>query len=217
MKHRSQEHGGIMPGILRLAYLTLTLGVALSLASCSKHRQATSVAPSQEVPPLVFYEVTETLLDGSSYPLSALRGQVVLISNIALECGTTPQLKGLEELHREFASQGLTVIGVPSNEFSGESVDDHSKIQTYCSKRFGVTFPLLKPGSLVGPDKRELFRFLTQHCAEDLAGEVSFNLEKFLIDRNGSVRARFGPFANPMSQHVRAEIKELLAEEAPAQ
>jgi glutathione peroxidase len=136
----------------------------------------------------------------------------VLISNIALECGTTPQLKGLEDLYREFNSRGLTVIGVPSNEFSGESVDDHSKIQTYCFKRFGVTFPLLAPGSLVGPNKRELFRFLTQQCAEELAGEVSFNLEKFLVDRHGNVRARFGPFANPMSQHVRSKVQQLLAE-----
>lgn len=161
------------------------------------------------------YSISETLLDGSSYPLSQLRGQVVLVANFALRCGTTPQLKALEETHRQFEALGLVVIGVPSNDFTGEAMDDHAEIQHSCSKRFGVTFPLLSPGRVVGTQKRELYQHLTQQAPSEMRGEVGFNFEKFLVDRQGRVRMRFGPFSNPASKHVRAAIQELLDEKAP--
>lgn len=201
-------------GLGACAVASLCCG-ALGLAACSASsspRHSSTAAAGSDISVPEFALIQETFLSGEPVPLSRYLGQVVLVSNLSFKCGTTPQLSALEQLFQEYQAQGLVVLGVPSSDFTGEDMSDHSAIKSFCSKRFGVTFPLLEPAPIVGEHKRPLFRLLTEGGGDRLNGEVSFNLEKFLIDRHGKPRYRFGPFTSATSSQVRDAVRELLAE-----
>lgn len=150
---------------------------------------------------------------GKPLSFSSYAGQVILVSNIALKCGTTPQLSALEELYETYHEQGFIVLGFPSNDFTGKNEPtDPVKIGDMCKNDFGVTFPILAPGHVRGEKIQEVFRFLTHSCHDKYQGEVHFNFEKFLIDRAGKVRHRFGPFTSAKSHKLRREVEALLEE-----
>ncbi len=160
----------------------------------------------------VLYDFKGTLLSGKTVPLSNYKGKVVLLTNIALKCGTTPQLRELQALYTEYSPKGLVILGFPSNDFTGVEPSEPEVIQRMCKTNFGVTFPLLVPGAVTGPKKQEVFAFLTSNGPEDIQGEVGFNFEKFLVDKNGMVRKRFGPFNGAQSEAVRKSVEDLLNE-----
>lgn len=159
------------------------------------------------------YEVVETLPGGGQKRLADYKGQVLLIVNIALECGTTPQLAAIEKLYTEQAPHGLMVLGFPSGQFTGEDVSDPSAVRHACQKRFGVTFPLFAPGAVAGPQIRGVFRHLTTQGPAETRGPIVFNFEKFLVDRRGALRYRFGSFTPASGTKMERAINELLKEE----
>lgn len=140
-----------------------------------------------------------------------------LVVNVASKCGLTPQYAGLEELHREFAPQGLTVVGMPCNQFMFQEPGTDDEIAQFCSVNYGVTFQLLAKGKVNGRNAEPLYRELRE--AQDSSGEagkVQWNFEKFVIgqdptDGGSPTIARFRPRTEPNDPELRAAIEAALA------
>ncbi len=158
------------------------------------------------------YDFSVITLEGEQIDLSKFRGQVMLIVNTASRCGFTPQYRELEELYEEYKDRGFVVLGFPSNDFSNQEPGTNEEIRSFCTQKFGVTFPLMCKESVIGEHKQAVFEFLTDQSPEEFRGEVGWNFEKFLIDRKGNVRARHSSFTNPLSSHLKDELNELLKE-----
>ena len=151
-------------------------------------------------------------LQGDPTTLGALTGgRPALLVNVASRCGLTPQYEGLEELQREYGERGFTVVGVPCNQFAGQEPGTAEEIATFCSATYGVTFPMAAKVEVNGPDAHPLYQRLTQAPdADGQAGPVQWNFEKFLLDGDGSVVARFRPRTEPTAPEVRTAIEQLL-------
>jgi glutathione peroxidase len=140
-----------------------------------------------------------------------LQGRVALVVNVASRCGLTPQYAGLEALHEQYADRGFTVLGVPCNQFKGQEPGTAEEIAEFCSATYGVTFPLTEKVDVNGTDAHPLYQRLTEAPdAAGAAGEIQWNFEKFLLDRTGTVVARFRPKTEPDAPEVRAAIEAAL-------
>ncbi|MGY1781517.1 glutathione peroxidase [Geodermatophilus sp. SYSU D01036] len=152
-------------------------------------------------------------LQGEDTTLGALTGRrPALVVNVASRCGLTPQYTGLEELQREYGPRGFTVVGVPCNQFAGQEPGTAEEIGSFCSATYGVTFPMTGKVDVDGEGAHPVYQRLTE--APDAAGEagpVQWNFEKFLVDGDGAVVARFRPMTEPGAPEVRTAIEALLA------
>ncbi len=149
-------------------------------------------------------------IDGKDTSLKAFDGKVVLLVNVASQCGYTPQYKGLEALYRKFKDQGLVVVGVPCNDFGAQEPGSASDIKEFCSTKYQVTFPLLEKIHVKGPEQHPLYAALTGPKAA-FPGDVKWNFGKFLIGRDGSVLKRFDSGVAPDSAELTAAIETALA------
>ncbi len=153
-----------------------------------------------------------TGLDGTPTSLADLADGPVLVVNVASKCGLTPQYAGLEKLSRDYHARGLTVVGVPCNQFMGQEPGSAEEIRTFCSTTYGVTFPLLAKTDVNGPGRHPLYEQLTKAAdADGSAGDVAWNFEKFLLAADGTVVNRFRPAVAPDAPEVISAIEELLA------
>ena len=160
-----------------------------------------------------FHNFSAHLLSGEEVNFSKFQDNVVLLANIALKCGTTPQLNELQQLHEKYSNKGLVVLAFPSNSFTGATEPTDSRdINSICTENFGVTFPVFELSSCAGHDTSEVFAFLTTDLEESMKGPVSFNFEKFLIDKSGKIRHRFGSFTGATSDVVIESVEKLLDE-----
>jgi glutathione peroxidase len=149
------------------------------------------------------YETPIKSLDGEPGVLAAQQGNVVLIVNVASQCGLTPQYEGLEKLHEQYSAQGFAVVGVPCNQFGAQEPGSPEEIATFCSTTYGVTFPLTEKIEVNGEGRHALYDQLTPVAdAEDHAGDIRWNFEKFLIGRDGEVIARFSPLVVPEDENL---------------
>lgn len=137
-----------------------------------------------------------TTIDGEPKKLSAYKGRVLLLVNVASRCGYTKQYDGLEALHRKLGSQGLSVLGFPANDFGAQEPGDEASIKEFCSTKFNVTFDMFSKIVATGPNIAPLFAHLTAESAE-FGGPVKWNFNKFLISKNGDVVGRFEPGIAP--------------------
>ena len=155
--------------------------------------------------------ISLTTLDGTSTTLAELADGAALVVNVASKCGLTPQYTGLEQLAKDYGDRGLTVIGVPCNQFMGQEPGSADEIQTFCSTTYGVTFPLLEKTEVNGPGRHPLYAELTK-AADDAgdAGDVQWNFEKFLVAPDGTVVKRFRPRTEPGAPEVIAAIESVL-------
>jgi glutathione peroxidase len=155
------------------------------------------------------HDLPVTTLQGSTTTVGALTGgRVALVVNVASKCGLTPQYAGLEALHEEYRDRGFTVLGVPCNQFMGQEPGTSEEIAEFCSATYGVTFPMTEKVEVNGAGAHPLYQRLTETPDESgTAGDVQWNFEKFLVDRNGAVVARFRPKTQPDSPEVRAAIE----------
>lgn len=149
--------------------------------------------------------------DGSETSLSEYKGKVLLIVNVASQCGFTPQYKGLQELYDKYKSQGFVILGFPSNQFGGQEPGSDAEIKKFCELNFGVNFPLFSKGDVKGKTKRPLFKFLTEDGNEALTGEILWNFEKFLINKNGQLVDRYRSITKPNNSKLDKRIQELLS------
>jgi glutathione peroxidase len=151
-------------------------------------------------------------LDGAEIDLARYKGQVVLIVNVASKCGYTGQYKQLQQLHDKYSKQGLAILGFPCNQFLGQEPGSAEEIKEFCRANYGVTFDLFAKVEVKGENACELYKFLTSLDTKPKgAGKIGWNFEKFLIDRNGIVVARFGSGTKPDSPEVVEAIERELA------
>jgi glutathione peroxidase len=149
-------------------------------------------------------------LDGGTLDLGAFASGPTLIVNVASKCGLTPQYEGLQLLYDRYAERGLSIIGVPCNQFGEQEPGTPDEIATFCSTNYGVTFPLTAKLDVNGPDRHPLYEELTTTPdAEGKAGDVQWNFEKFLVARDGSV-TRFRPLVTPDDPALVAAIEDAL-------
>lgn len=156
-------------------------------------------------------DITLTTLDGHPTTLAELADGAVLVVNVASKCGLTPQYSALEQLAKDYGQRGLTVVGVPCNQFMGQEPGTADEIQTFCSTNYGVTFPLLAKADVNGPDRHPLYAELTNTPdGSGEAGDVQWNFEKFLLAPGGEVVNRFRPRTVPDAPEVIAAIEAVL-------
>jgi glutathione peroxidase len=137
-------------------------------------------------------------LDSKEIDLSKFQGKVVLVVNVASECGYTPQYKALQALYAKHGKDGLVIIGVPCNQFGNQEPGTSQEIAEFCEKNYGVTFPMLGKVDVNGKNACALYKHLTgKDTNPKFAGPITWNFEKFLIARNGAVVARFAPDVDP--------------------
>jgi glutathione peroxidase len=157
------------------------------------------------------HDFTAKTIDGTDQRLGDYAGKVLLVVNVASQCGLTPQYAGLEELHRTFGARGLAVLGFPCNQFGAQEPGTEGEIKKFCETRFGVTFPMFSKIDVNGAERHPLYEYLTaQQSGPDAAGDIQWNFAKFLVDRSGNVVGRFSPAAAPASEEVVAAIEKAL-------
>mgnify|MGYP003584890607 CR=1 FL=1 len=156
-----------------------------------------------------FHQLVLPGLGGEELPLAQFGDQITLVVNVASQCGLTPQYAGLERLQQQYASRGFSVLGVPFNQFAAQEPGIDEEIRSFCSLNYGVTFPLSGKLEVNGPQRHPLYRLLAGEGA-DFPGDITWNFEKFLIGRDGDVKARFGPRTPPDDPALRESIESLL-------
>ncbi|MFD7167846.1 glutathione peroxidase [Streptomyces violascens] len=154
------------------------------------------------------YDIPLRTLTGEPTSLADYKGRAVLLVNVASKCGLTPQYAGLERLQKEYGDRGLTVLGVPCNQFGGQEPGTAEEIGTFCSATYGVTFPLLEKTDVNGAGRHPLYAELTKTADTDgEAGDIQWNFEKFLLSPQGEVAARIRPRTEPDAPEVLALIE----------
>lgn len=142
--------------------------------------------------------------------LSDYNGKVLLIVNVASECGNTPQYSGLQEIYEQYNAQGLEILAFPCNDFGGQEPGTNEQIQNFCSSNYGVTFKLFDKIKVLGEDKSPLYERLTNNAAAE-QGDIRWNFEKFLISKEGKIVARFGNKVSPTSNEMVSAIENELS------
>lgn len=160
---------------------------------------------------VTLHNIPLTTLDGSATTLGELSDGATLVVNVASKCGLTPQYTALEKLARDYAARGLTVVGVPCNQFMGQEPGTAEEIQSFCSSTYGVTFPLLAKSDVNGAGRHPLYEELTKAPDVDgAAGDIQWNFEKFLLAPDGTVVNRFRPRTEPDAPEVISAIEAVL-------
>ncbi|MFM8270809.1 MAG: glutathione peroxidase [Gemmata sp.] len=175
---------------------------------------ATCVAEDKKVTGPLDYKMKD--IDGKETDLSQYKGKVVMVVNVASECGLTPQYTALQALHEKYEKDGFVLIGVPANEFGAQEPGTDEQIKKFCSTKYKVTFPMLSKVVVKGKEQIPLYKTLVA-ATPDKDGklkEVSWNFEKFLIGRDGKVAARFAPATKPEAAEVTKAIETELAKKA---
>lgn len=156
-------------------------------------------------------DFTMKSIDGKDVKLDTYRGKVLLLVNVASKCGYTPQYDGLQSLYKKYESQGLVVMGFPANNFMGQEPGTNEEIKTFCQTKYNVSFPLFAKISVKGDDIHPLYKFLTsKETNPDFAGDITWNFNKFLVDRSGKLVARFETREKPESEKIVLAIEKSL-------
>jgi|EndMetStandDraft_9_1072997.scaffolds.fasta_scaffold118904_2 glutathione peroxidase len=185
---------------------TGAITVSASMSTQSSTGQGANSAPAAK-PAGSFYDFKPHSLDGKPADLSAYKGKVTLVVNVASKCGYTPQYEGLEALHKELAPKGFAVLGFPSNDFGGQEPGTAEEIQQFCKLTYGVTFPMFeKSVTKAGPGQSPIYTYLGQ------TGNLpAWNFSKYLIGKDGKVIAFYPSKVKPDAPELRDAIAKALA------
>ena len=187
--------------MLRLLSLSLTLAL-LGICTMTSVANAESKALAH----------TMKSLDGKDIDLKKYEGKVVLIVNVASECGLTPQYKELQSVFEKYKDKGLVVLGFPCNQFGTQEPGSSKEISEFCTKNYGVTFDMFEKVDVNKEGACDLYKFLTaQETSPKGKGPVTWNFEKFLLNRKGELVSRFSPQTKPDASDVIATIEKELA------
>lgn len=157
----------------------------------------------------ILHDFSLDALDGNLLRFERFRGGPVLLVNVASRCGLTPQYAGLEALWRAHRDHGLTVVGLPCNQFGAQEPGTALEIQSFCSVNYDVSFPLTAKIEVNGPSRHPLYRWLAGDDSP-YAGDIRWNFEKFLCDGEGRLVMRFGPQVTPEAPELVAAVQQLL-------
>lgn len=150
-------------------------------------------------------------IDGQDKKLADYKGRVLLIVNVASRCGYTPQYRGLEKLHEQYAASGLSVLGFPANEFGAQEPGTDAQIKEFCSSTFGVAFDMFSKVKVQGEGTSVLFEYLQNPASNPkFGGAIKWNFTKFLVGKDGEVVGRFEPKVEPQSAELKAAIDSAL-------
>jgi glutathione peroxidase len=203
--------------LVALAAVAITSSLAVGC-----HRSDTSPSPRADVPAAAataggpptaparsssLYDLTVRRLDGTPEALSAYRGKVALVVNTASECGYTPQYEGLEALYERRQKDGLVILGFPSNDFGGQEPGSAGEIAAFCKKNYGVSFPMFEKVSTKGAEASPVYQLLG-----DKLGPPAWNFHKYLVGKDGTIRAVFPSAVAPDDAKLATEIDKLIAE-----
>ncbi len=156
------------------------------------------------------YEIAVKDIDGRATTLAPLKGRVLLVVNVASECGYTPQYEGLQALFKKFEAKGLTVLGFPCNQFGGQEPGTNAEIKQFCSSKFHVTFPLFDKIEVNGAKRHPLYVALAGQ-GSPFPGDIGWNFTKFLVGRDGTIVKRFASGVEPDSAELTKAIEAALA------
>jgi len=157
-----------------------------------------------------FYALQAKTIEGKSLPLTPFAGKVTLVVNTASECGFTPQYQGLQEIYEKYKGKGFEILAFPSNDFGGQEPGSNTEVKKFCELKYRTTFPLFEKGPVKGPEKQPVYKWLTETGNPELKGEVGWNFEKFLIDRQGKIVARYKSKVKPTDEELTSKIEALL-------
>src|SRR3982750_638387 len=160
------------------------------------------------------HDFTLKTINGADKPLSDYKGRVLLVVNVASECGYTPQYTGLQSLYDDYKDKGFTIVGVPCNQFGGQEPGSNKEIREFCSATFHVTFPMLEKTDVNGANRHPLYVQLAGK-ASPFPGNIEWNFTKFLVGRDGKILARFSSKVKPDAPELRAAIESALATKEP--
>lgn len=147
------------------------------------------------------HEFTFTTIDGTEMSFADFKGKKIMVVNTASECGFTPQYMELQEMH-DAHKDSLVVIGFPANNYGGQEPGSNAEIKSFCQKNYGVTFLLSEKVSVDGADRDALFNWLCTQSGANIDGDIKWNFEKFILDEDGKLVARFRSITKPDSKKV---------------
>jgi glutathione peroxidase len=156
------------------------------------------------------YSFTLNSIDGKPTPLADYKGKVVLLVNVASQCGYTPQYSALEAIYEKYKGRGFVILGFPANNFGAQEPGTNEEIKTFCTRKYSVTFPMYGKISVKGADQAPLYAYLTKETGPGISGEIKWNFTKFLLDKNGNVVERFEPAVTPDSKELTGAIEKAL-------
>jgi len=154
------------------------------------------------------YDFKVKAQDGSDVSLADYKGKVLLIVNTATGCGFTPQYDGLQDLYEKYQAQGFEILDFPCNQFANQAPGDDGEIHSFCTGRYGITFPQFSKIDVNGKNESPLFKYLKSQKSGIMGSNVKWNFTKFLVDKNGNVIDRFAPTVTP--DKIESKIKECL-------
>lgn len=150
-----------------------------------------------------FYDFKVEKIDGEEFSLASLKGKKVLVVNTASKCGFTPQYKDLEALYTKYGGDKFVIIGFPANNFMGQEPGTNSEISEFCTKNYGVTFPMMAKISVKGDDMHPLYKWLTSKAENGVMdSEVKWNFQKYMIDENGHLVGYLLSKESPNSEKI---------------
>lgn len=193
------------------------LGVCTSCKEKTAETTGAPVAEAETAPPAAIGPIHQFELndiDGVPVKLGAYSGKVLLLVNVASQCGYTPQYAGLEQLYQRYRADGLVVLGFPANNFGSQEPGTEEQIKDFCTMNYNVTFPMFAKISVRGDDIHPLYKFLTEAVPTHTGspGPVTWNFNKFLIGRDGSVIGRYDSKVEPLGPELTGEIEKALAQ-----
>jgi glutathione peroxidase len=164
--------------------------------------QTLSVNKETKMRPTIYkYKVED--INGKTFDFSDYKGYKIMVVNTASKCGLTPQYKELEELYEQYKDNKFIIVGFPANNFASQEPGTNEDIATFCTKNYGVTFPMMSKVSVKGNDMCEVYQFLTQKSKNELEdSDVAWNFQKYLINENGELEKVISPQTTPMSKEV---------------
>ena len=155
-----------------------------------------------------FFDFTTKSIDGKDFNLSVLKGKKVLVVNTASLCGNTPQYKDLEELYKQYGGDKFVIIGFPANNFGSQEPGSNTEIKDFCTRNYGVTFPMMAKISVKGADIDPIYQWLTKkEFNGKMDSDVKWNFQKYLINEDGQLETVVDPKVNPLSESIVNWIK----------
>ncbi|MGV7230008.1 MAG: glutathione peroxidase [Nitrospirales bacterium] len=209
------------PAIARQPFLLSLSAITLFGFTCDSfggkplaHQPMTLVSSTsqgkavQEIRATPIYNFTMDDIDGKPRPLREFKGKVMMIVNTASFCGNTPQYADLQTLYERYRDQGFTILAFPANDFGKQEPGDNKEIAEFCYTKYSLEFPLFSKITVLGDQKHPLYRYLTEDTP--FKGEIQWNFQKFLVDQQGAVIARYAPGQKPLTPQIVGDIEKAL-------
>ena len=184
-----------------ISYLLFLLGFSFN----SSAKNSGTESSSSDIKDIVVKD-----MNGKEVNLADYKGKVLLIVNVASKCGYTPQYEGLEAIYNKYKEKGFEILAFPCNDFGGQEPGTNEEIKTFCSSKYNVTFKLFDKIKVLGDERSPLYaRLINNNVTEK--GDIKWNFEKFLIDKNGNIVSRFRSKVKPESEEITKAIESELA------